>query len=43
MKECKYVLTTENGRYESDNLFFLICEILIHRTQHLIKDGRWVD
>jgi len=43
MAEPKYILTTEAGRYESDNLFFLIWEVVIHRTWHLIKDGRWVD
>ena len=43
MAEPKYILTTEAGRYESDNLFFLICEVIVHRTWHLIKHGRWVD
>ena len=43
MAESKYVLTTGAGHYESDNLFFLICEIIIHRTWHLIKHGRWMD
>jgi len=43
MVESKYILITDDGQYESDNLFFLICEIIIHRTWHLIKHGKWMD
>ena len=43
MYKPKYKLETEYGHYESDNLFFLFCEIVIHRTMHLIQDGQWRD
>jgi len=39
----KYKLTVKEGVYYSDNLFFLIIEILKHRFSHLIKDGKWMD
>ena len=39
----KYKLEVEEGFYENDNLLFLVCQILLHRTWHLIKHGRWAD
>jgi hypothetical protein len=43
MIESKYILITDAGQYESDNLFFLICEVIKHRTWHLINHGEWKD
>ena len=32
----KYKLEVEEGSYESDNLFFLFCQIILHRFWHLL-------
>ena len=39
----KYRLEVEDGFYENDNLLLLIVQIVLHRTWHLIKHGRWTD
>ena len=39
----KYKLEVEEGSYESDNLFFLFCQIILHRFWHLINHGKWTD
>tara|TARA_R100001443_G_scaffold61529_1_gene71643 strand:- start:1147 stop:1284 length:138 start_codon:yes stop_codon:yes gene_type:complete len=39
----KYRLEVEEGHYENDNLFFLICQVLLHRFWHLINYGEWAD
>ena len=39
----KYRLEVEEGHYENDNLFFLICQVLLHRFWHLVNHGKWAD
>jgi len=38
-----YELKVPVGKYYSDNIFFLLWEVIKHRTSHLIKHGRWMD
>ena len=39
----KYKLEVEEGFYENDNLFILVCQLLLHRFWHLLNHGKWVD
>ena len=39
----KYKLEVEEGFYEGDNLFFLICKVVLHRFWHLVNHGEWTD
>jgi len=31
------------GYYEADSLFYLFWGVFVHRTQHLLKHGKWMD
>ena len=39
----KYKLEVEGGYYENDNLFFLVCHVVLHRFWHLVNYGKWAD
>ena len=39
----KYKLVVEGGYYENDNLYFLVCQVVLHRFCHLVKHGKWAD
>jgi len=39
----KYKLIVSAGYYESNNLLFLLVDVIKHRTWHLINGDGWVD
>ena len=48
MMRSRFALYVQNGTgivgiYESDSLFGLFIEIIKHRFNHLIREGKWKD